>query len=206
MDPMELFRSIKERLEAMQPEIADWEQKTTQQIPELWQQLAPSTDRETCRPGPDDRSHVSHLARISDDSPFIDPNTQNYVKAERTLESTSVSETGNEYHTQEMGYRLSREGHIETIGPAWKKLGPPPWVKPWHGKAGARAGKLQSSQQMRRGSQDETRLPADRQEVTGGTAVKQTTIPSDDGKQTNSSKLNNIQTQNPFKERSNMTP
>ena len=59
---------------------------------------------------------------------------------------------------------------------------------------------------MKRGSQDETRLPAVRQEVTGGTAVKQTTIPSEDRKYTDSSKLNNIQTQNPFKERSNMTP
>ena len=98
------------------------------------------------------------------------------------MESTSASETGNEDHTQEMGYRLSREGHIETFGPTRKKLGPPPGVKPWHGKTGAGAEKPQSSQQMRRGSQNETRLPADRQEVTEGTAVKQTTIPSEDGK------------------------
>ena len=90
MDPMELFRHIKERLEAMQPEITDREQKTTQQIPELWQQLAPSMDRETCGPGPDDRSHVSHLAKRPEDSPFIDPNTQNYGKAEHTMESMSA--------------------------------------------------------------------------------------------------------------------
>ena len=59
---------------------------------------------------------------------------------------------------------------------------------------------------MRRGSQDETRLPADRQEVTEGTAVKQTTIPGEDRKQTDSSKHNDIQTQIPFKERYNTTP
>ena len=59
---------------------------------------------------------------------------------------------------------------------------------------------------MRRGSQDETRLPADKEEVIEGMAAKQTMIPSEDGKQTDSSKLNNIQTQIPFKERSNITP
>ena len=59
---------------------------------------------------------------------------------------------------------------------------------------------------MRRGSQDEARTPADGHEITEVTAVKQTTIPGEDGKQTDSSKLNDIQTQKPFKERSNMTP
>ena len=99
MDPMELFQHIKERLEAMQPEIRDQAQKKTQQIPELWQQLAPSTDRETRGPGPDDRSHVSHLARRPDNSPFIDPKMHNYGKAEHTMESTSASETEKEDHT-----------------------------------------------------------------------------------------------------------
>ena len=70
-----------------------------------------------------------------------------------------------------------------------------------HERKGAQAKKPQSSQQMRRGSQDETRLPADRQEVTEGTAVKQTTVPGEDRAQTNSSKHNDSRTKIPCKER-----
>ena len=72
---------------------------------------------------PDDRSHMSHLAGRPDGSPFIDSNTQNYGEAERMMESTSASQTGNTDHVQEMGHHLSREGHIETSGPVRKKIG-----------------------------------------------------------------------------------
>ena len=80
---------------------------------------------------PDDGSHMSHLAGRPDSLPFIDSNAQNYGEAESTMESMSVSKTENKEHVQEMGHNLSREGNIETSGPAQKKLGPPPWVKLW---------------------------------------------------------------------------
>ena len=74
------------RLEAMWPKIADREQETTQQVLESQQQLVPSRDNETGRPGPmntiteytkdpDDGSHMSHLAGRPNGSPFIDSNT-----------------------------------------------------------------------------------------------------------------------------------
>ena len=46
--------------------------------------------------------------------------------------------------------------------------------KQGHERTGARAEKLQSSQQMGKGTQDEARTPADEQEVAVGAAVKQT--------------------------------
>ena len=79
-----------------------------------------------CNKDPDDRSYMSLLAGRPDGLPFIDSNTQNYGKAEHMMESTSASQTGNTNHVQEMGHHLSREGQIETSGPARKKLGPPP--------------------------------------------------------------------------------
>ena len=57
---------------------------------------------------------------------------------------------------------------------------------------------------MGNGSQDEARTPADEQEVTAGAAVKQSTRPRDDRKQTDSSKPNNIWAQIQFKEVSNI--
>ena len=50
-----------------------------------------------------------------------------------------------------------------------------------------------------------TRTLADKQEITGGAAVKQTTIPVKDGKKANFSKPNSIRVQLPFQEVSNMT-
>ena len=174
------------RLEAMWPEIADREQETTQQIPELQQQLAPSTDSKTSRPGPmeinaiteynkdpDDGSHMSHLAGRPNGSPFIDSNTQNYGEAERTMESTSVSQTGNTNHMQEMGHHLSCEGHIETSGPARIKLGPPSWVKLWPRAKKMLMRKHHSTggEQRRRSARNNT-LPRKRHKRTGARAEK----------------------------------
>ena len=57
---------------------------------------------------------------------------------------------------------------------------------------------------MRRGSQDKARTPADEREVTGGAAVKQTTISGEDRKQPDPSIPNNIWAQTQIKEVSNI--
>ena len=71
-------------------------------------------------------------------------------------------------------------------------------------RTGARDENLQSSQQIEGGAQDKARSLADKQEITGGAAVKQTTIPGKNGEQTNSSKPNDIRVQNEFKGVSNI--
>ena len=68
----------------------------------------------------------------------------------------------------------------------------------------AQAENPQSSQQTERGSQDKARTLADKREVTGDAAVKQTMIPGEKGEQTDSSKPNDIRAQSQFKEVSNV--
>ena len=74
---------------------------------------------------------------------------------------------------QETGYCLGSEEHIEAMGSTQRTRTKPEQKCE---RTGAQAENPQNFQQIEGGAQDKARILADKQEVTRGAVVKQTTI------------------------------